>query len=99
MRFTSIALRLAFAEKESKKATSDDAVKFETRAFAKRDGEVENVVQISLERDKIKYRWGLSGQPMRLQTLRFNMRTPDAQAYFAKLADLDAKGYLDAIAE
>ena len=26
-----IALRLAFAEKESKKAKSDDAVKFETR--------------------------------------------------------------------
>jgi hypothetical protein len=94
-----IALRLAFAEKESKKAKSDDAVKFETRAFAKRTGEVENVVQISLERDKVKYRWGLSGQPMRLQTLRFNTEADARQAYFAKLADLDAKGYLDAIAE
>jgi hypothetical protein len=94
-----IALRLAFAEKESKKATSDDAVKFETRAFAKREGEVERVVQISLERDKIKYRWGLSGQTMRLQTMRFNSDADARQAYFAKLADLDAKGYLDAIAE
>jgi len=94
-----IALRLAFAEKESKKAKGDDAVKFETRAFAKRDGEVERVVQVSLERDKIKYRWGLSGQTMRLQTMRFNTEADARQAYFAKLADLDAKGYLDAIAE
>lgn len=94
-----IALRLAFAEKESKKAQADDAVKFETRAFAKREGEVENVVQISLERDKVKYRWGRSGQTMRLQTMRFNSEGDARRAYFAKLADLDAKGYLDAIAE
>lgn len=94
-----IALRLAFAEKEAKKAKSDDAVKFETRAFAKRDGEVEHVVQISLERDRIKYRWGLSGQPMRLQTMKFNHDTDARAAYFKKLAELDAKGYLDAIAE
>lgn len=94
-----IALRLAFAEKESKKAKSEDAVKFETRAFAKREGDVERVVQISLERDKIKYRWGLSGQTMRLQTMRFNTEDAARHAYFAKLADLDAKGYLDAIAE
>ncbi len=94
-----IALRLAFAEKEAKKAKSDDAVKFETRAFARRDGEFEHVVQISLERDRIKYRWGLSGHPMRLQTLRFNAETDARSAYFTKLAELDAKGYLDAIAE
>jgi hypothetical protein len=94
-----IALRLAFAEKEAKKANSDEAVKFETRAFAKRDGEVEHVVQVSLERNKVKYRWGLSGQPMRLQTMRFNRETDARAAYFAKLAELDAKGYLDAIAE
>jgi predicted DNA-binding WGR domain protein len=94
-----IALRLAFAEKEAKKAKSDDAVKFETRAFARRDGDVEHVVQVSLERDKVKYRWGLAGQPMRLQTLRFNAEAAARAAYFTKLAELDAKGYLDAIAE
>jgi hypothetical protein len=94
-----IALRLAFAEKEAQKAKGEEAVKFETRAFAKREGEVENVVQVSLERDKIKYRWGLSGQPMRLQTMRFNTEADARTAYFARLAELDAKGYLDAIAE
>jgi len=94
-----IALRLAFADKEAKKSQSDDAVKFETRAFAKRDGEVEHVVQISLERDRIKYRWGLSGQAMRLQTMKFNLENDARAAYFTTLAELDAKGYLDAIAE
>lgn len=94
-----IALRLAFAEKEAKKAKSDDAVLFETRAFAKRDGDIERIVQLSLERDKVKYRWGSSGQAMRLQTMRFNTETDARQAYFARLADLDAKGYLDAITE
>jgi predicted DNA-binding WGR domain protein len=94
-----IALRLAFAEKEAKKAKSDDAVTFETRAFARRDGETEAIVQISLERNKLKYRWGQSGQPMRLQTLRFNTEAAARGAYFNKLADLDAKGYLDAVAE
>lgn len=94
-----IALRLAFAEKESKKAKTDDAVKFETRAFARRVGEVEDVVQVSLERDKMKYRWGLAGQPMRLQSMKFNTEADARKAYFGKLAELDAKGYLDAIAE
>jgi hypothetical protein len=94
-----IALRLAFAEKEARKAKSDDAVKFETRAFAKRDGEIEHVVQISLERDRVKYRWGLSGRSMRLQTLRFNTENDARAAYFTKLAELDSKGYLDAVAE
>jgi hypothetical protein len=94
-----IALRLAFAEKEARKAKSDDAVKFETRAFARRSGDVEDVVQISLERDRIKYRWGLSGQPMRLQTLKFNTEKDARAAYFTRLAELDARGYLDAVAE
>ncbi len=94
-----IALRLVFAEKEARKAKSDDAVTFETRAFARRDGESETVVQISLERDKLKYRWGSAGQPMRLQTLRFNTEAAARGAYFEKLADLDARGYLDAVAE
>ena len=34
-----------------------------------------------------------------LQTMRFNADADARAAYFAKLAELDAKGYLDAIAE
>ena len=36
---------------------------------------------------------------MRLQTLRSNTEGDARAAYFTKLAELDAKGYLDAIAE
>jgi predicted DNA-binding WGR domain protein len=94
-----IALRLAFADKEAKKAKTDDAVAFETRAFTKRDGDTENTVQLSLERSKLKVRWGKAGQAMRLQTLKFNTEDEARRTYFARLADLDAKGYLDAIPE
>ena len=87
-----IALRLAFAEKEAKKAKTDDAVKFETRAFARRVGEVEDVVQVSLERDRLKYRWGLAGKPMRLQAMKFNTEADARRAYFTKLAELGREG-------
>ena len=94
-----IALRLAYAEKERQKAQHDDAVVFETRAFTRRDGATENVVQLSLERSKVKVRWGTTGQPMRLQTLKFNSEADARQSYFTRLADLDKQGYLDAIPE
>jgi predicted DNA-binding WGR domain protein len=94
-----IALRLAYAEREATKAKTDDAVTFETRAFTRRDAAGENVVQLSLERSKLKVRWGRAGQAMRLQTLKFNTEADARRTYFARLADLDAKGYLDAIPE
>jgi predicted DNA-binding WGR domain protein len=94
-----IALRLAFADKEAKRAKTDDAVVFETRAFTKRDGDTERVMQLSLERQKLKVRWGLAGQPMRLQSLKFNTEAEARAAYFERLTELDAKGYLDAVAE
>ncbi len=94
-----IALRLAYAEREAKKAKTDDAVTFETRAYTRRDDAGENVVQLSLERSKLKVRWGRAGQTMRLQTLKFNTEADARRTYFARLADLDAKGYLDAIPE
>jgi hypothetical protein len=94
-----IALRLAFADREAKRAKADDAVTFETRAFTRRVGDEESVVQVSLERRNVKVRWGQAGQPMRVQALRFNTEADARGAYFARLAELDAKGYLDAVAE
>ena len=94
-----IALRLAWADREAKRVASDDAVSFETRAFTRRDGETENVVQLSLERDKLRVRWGTAGQDMRVQAFRFNTEADARRAYFGRLADLDAKGFLDAVAE
>ncbi len=94
-----IALRLAFADREAKRAKADDAVTFETRAFTRRVGEVETVVQVSLERRNVKVRWGKAGRPMRVQALRFNTEADARGGYFARLAELGARGYLDAVAE
>jgi hypothetical protein len=94
-----IALRLAYADREAMRAKSDDAVTFEMRAFTRRDGGTETVVQVSLERRQLRLRWGTAGQPMRVQALRFNTESAARAAYFARLTELGAKGYLDAVAE
>jgi hypothetical protein len=97
-----VALRLAYAEQEAKRlagAGGREAVQVETRTYSRRDAKgVEDVVQVLLERQKVKVRRGQAGQALRLQTLRFN--TPEAAraAYFAQVDSLDAKGYLDATA-
>jgi predicted DNA-binding WGR domain protein len=94
-----IALRLAYADQELKRQRSGDpkqVVTVETRTYSKRDEEGEDVFQLSLERQKLKVRWGRAGQPMRLQTLRFNTVDDARAAYFARIGALDARGYLDA---
>lgn len=94
-----VALRLAYATKEAQKLRTDDAVTFETRAFTRRDSAGESVVQLSLERARLRVRWGRAGEALRLQTLRFNSEADARKTYFARLAALDAQGYLDAVAE
>src|SRR5262249_36540194 len=54
-----IALRLAWAEQETKRKTTGDprqTVTVETRNFSKRDEAGEDVIQLSLERQKLKVR-------------------------------------------
>jgi hypothetical protein len=96
-----IALRLAYAEQErrGREGEARQAVLVETRAYSKRDekGE-EEVVQVSLEKQRLKVRWGRPGGPLRLQTLRFNTPDEARAAYFARLDELGARGYLDATA-
>ncbi|MBN9521226.1 SWIM zinc finger family protein [bacterium] len=94
-----IALRLAYADREAKRAAADDAVTFETRAFTRRAGGAETVVQVSLERRQLRLRWGEAGKAMRVQSLRFNDEAAARGAYFARVTELQAKGYLDAVAE
>ena len=96
-----VALRLAYAEQERKRLQGLDprqAITVETRAFSRRDPEGEEVCQVSLQRQKIKVRWGRSGQSMRLQTLSFNTLDEARGAYLARIDDLDARGFLDATA-
>ena len=95
-----IALRLVYAEQESKRAAGlegREAVQVETRSYSKRDarGE-EDVIQVSLERRRLRVRRGKAGEAMRLQTLQFNSPAEARAAYFAKVDRLAAAGYLDA---
>jgi predicted DNA-binding WGR domain protein len=96
-----IALRLAYAEQETKRKKSADprqTVIVETRTFSKRDEEGEHVIQLSLERQKLKVRWGLAGKDLRLQTMTFNTLDEARAAYFARVDDAASRGYLDATA-
>ena len=96
-----IALRLAYAEQEAKRKKSGDprqTVTVETRTFTRRDADGEDVIQLSLERQKLKVRWGRGGKPMRLQTLAFNTVEDARAAYFAKVDDASGRGFLDATA-
>jgi hypothetical protein len=97
-----IALRLCHADQEAKRLAGvggREAVQVETRTYSRRDGPRDgDVVQLSLERQRVKIRRGEAGQAMRLQTLRFNTPAEAREAYFAQVDRLDAKGYLDATA-
>jgi predicted DNA-binding WGR domain protein len=95
-----IALRLVYAEQEARRAAGlegREAVQVETRSYSRRDerGE-EDVIQVSLERRRLRVRRGKAGQAMRLQTLQFNSPEEARAAYFAKVDRLAASGYLDA---
>ena len=97
-----IALRLCYADQEAKRMKGLEgrqAVLVETRTYSRRDEKgQEEVVQVSLERQRLKIRRGMAGQAMRLQTLTFNTPDEAREAYFAQVGALDAKGYLDATA-
>jgi predicted DNA-binding WGR domain protein len=96
-----IALRLAWAEQEARRAKGADpksAVTVETRTYSRRDPAGEDVVQVTLDRTRLKVRWGRAGQPMRLQVLRFNSAEEARAAYFARIGEYASRGYLDATA-
>jgi SWIM zinc finger len=96
-----IALRMAYGQQELErlKGTGQrSAVQVETRTLSKRDAAGEEVVQLSLQKERLKMRWGRAGQPMRLQSLRFNTPEEARGAYFLRLDELSARGYLDASA-
>jgi hypothetical protein len=96
-----IALRLAHAELEAKRAKAaapEQSVTVETRAYSRRDEKGEDVVQVTLDRTRLKVRWGRAGQPERLQVLRFNSADDARTAYFARIGELSAHGFLDTTA-
>jgi hypothetical protein len=96
-----VALRLAYAEQEAQRAKAagpQKGITVETRTYSRRDADGEDVVQVTLDRTRVKVRWGRGGQPMRLQVLRFNSADAARAAYFAKVEECESQGFLDATA-
>lgn len=96
-----VALRLAQAAEETARRNSTDprqTVTVETRSFSQRDVAGEAVVQVSLQRQRLVVRWGRAGEAMRRQVLKFNSVEEARTAYFARLDQLTAGGYVDASA-
>lgn len=97
-----VALRLAYSMEEAKRKKSGKArrtITAETRSFSRRDAKGEAVQQISLDRRRVRIRWGTAGEKMRLQNLQFNTVDEARDEYLARLDTLRAAGYLDATAE
>jgi hypothetical protein len=97
-----VALRLAAAREEAARRAQRGAgrsgVVIETRTYTKRSARGEDVVQIALDRQRLKVRWGPRGQPPRVQSLAFSSAAEAQAAYFTRVDDLERRGFLDATA-
>jgi SWIM zinc finger len=96
-----VALRLAYAEQEARRLKGLDpqqAITVETRTYSRRLPAGEEVYQVSLDRRRLQVRWGQDDQPRRLQTLSFDSVEDARGAFLARVADLEAHGFLDATA-
>jgi hypothetical protein len=95
-----VALRLAQAREEARRREQRGGVRstvtIETRTYAKRHARGEDVYQIALDRRRVKLRWGPRGVEARVQTLVFNSAEGARAAYFARVDDLETRGFLDA---
>jgi hypothetical protein len=97
-----VALRLCEAREEQRRraqrSASRSAVVLETRTYARRHALGEDVYQVALDRRRLKVRWGLRGAEARVQSLVFNSVEEAQAAYFARVDDLEKRGFLDATA-
>jgi hypothetical protein len=98
-----VALRLAEAREEQRRRASRGAdrrrVLLETRTYARRRrDEGEDVYQLALDRQRVKVRWGPRGAPHRVQSLVFSSVEEAQAAYFARVDDLEKRGFMDATA-
>jgi predicted DNA-binding WGR domain protein len=92
-----IALRLAYAQRETERAKGSDPkqiITVETRSYSRRNESGEEVYQVSLEKERLRVQWGKAGQNLRQQTLQFNTVDEARSAYFARINELVGKGFL-----
>ncbi|MCA9634541.1 MAG: SWIM zinc finger family protein [Myxococcales bacterium] len=94
-----IALRMMQALEEQRRRQERGGARgkviVETRTYARRQERGEEVVQIALDRQRVKVRWGERGARLRVQSLVFNSVAEARAAFFARVDDLEASGYLD----
>ena len=97
-----IGLRVAQAQEEERRRQARGkaraTISVETRTYAKRHGETEEVCQLSLDRQRIKLRLGPRDRDLRVQSLVFNTVAEARAAYFERVDQLEARGYLDGTA-
>jgi len=96
-----IALRLAHAKRDNERKASGksrNTITMETRSYSKRTTKGEQVYQLSLDRKRVRVRWGMTSNDLRVQQLQFNSVDAARSDYLKRLDDLVAKGYLDATA-
>lgn len=96
-----IALRMKVAELQAARNAErgKGTIQYETRMYVKRHTGGEDVYQVSLEQTQIKVRWGQRSQErLRSQSLSFNSVDAARDAYFARIADLERRGFMDATA-
>ncbi len=92
-----IALRLIHAKREADRKKGSDSrqtITTETRAYTRRTEDGEESRLISLEKTKIRVKWGKTNEKQRQITLRFNSESEARDSYFAQVEELDKKGYL-----
>jgi len=94
-----IGLRLQLAaDRRAQAARGRAAIEVATRTFARRRGAQETVYRVSLDRSRLKVRWGDRGGRERVQTLWFDSTDDARAAFFERIDALEAGGYLDATA-
>jgi hypothetical protein len=97
-----VAIRLRFGGLELSRASrraTRKGITTETRTYSRRQGEAEQVTQISLDKKRLRIRWGDRKAPrLRVQNLVFDTPADARAVYFERIDRLEAKGYLDASA-
>lgn len=96
-----IALRLAYGQRarEIKRGLGKSAITVETRSYSRRVAGKERVFEVSLDRKRVKLRWGEAGDTLRIQQLQFASVNEARDEYLARVATLVESGYLDASSE
>jgi hypothetical protein len=99
-----IALRVLYAREQARLEAARETpegralITAETRVLMRRTARGAELYRLSLDGRTVTARFG-TGEPLRMQRLRFDSGSDARTAYFQRLEDLSQKGYLDATQE